>query len=134
MNEVFNGIKTVLEFLNEYWTVIVIIIGLVLALVKRIKSYISKSTDEKIEIAKEQINQIILKLVSDAEDYYCSTEKAGSIKRSQVIEKIYEQFPVLSQIASQEEIIEYIDDAIDTALETLRDIETINAQDVKEDE
>lgn len=126
MTEILNGIKTVLQFLNEYWTWIIILAGLSLALADKVKTFINKSTEEKIEIAKEQINQIVLKLVSDAEEEYDSIEKAGSIKRSQVIEKIYAQFPILSKITSQEEIVEFIDGAIDTALETLREIQLVN--------
>lgn len=122
MEAILNGITNVLKFLNDYWTAIVIIIGLVIALVQKIKSYVSKSNEEKIQIAKEQINQIVLKLVSDAEDNYADMDGAGSIKRSQVIEQIYSQFPILSKAVSQEEITEYIDEAIDTALDTLRDI------------
>ena len=89
---------------------------------KRIQSYISKSDDEKIAIAKSQIRQSILKMISDAEVDYEAWTKAGSIKRSQVIQKIFADYPILSKILDQDEITKWIDEMIDESLKTLRAI------------
>ena len=117
-----DSINNLLEWLNNNWSAIVIAAGLILALYEKIKSYLSKSTEEKIAIAKEQAHEIILKLVSEAETDYKDIEHAGAIKRSQVFSYIYEKFPILEKVISQDELTVWIDNQIDDALDTLRDI------------
>lgn len=127
-----DGIKNFLQFVNDNWTAIIIIISLIIALYQKIKSYLSKSNDEKIAVAKQQIKEIILKLISDAEVDYEDWNKAGSIKRAQVIQKIFEEYPILAKIADQTELIKWLDDTIDEALNTLREIVAINKEDAVE--
>lgn len=67
---VLTGIKNFLEIVNDNWTVIIVIAGLCIALYQKIDKYIKLSNDEKIEIAKTQIREVILKLISDAESDY----------------------------------------------------------------
>lgn len=119
---ILNGIQNFLAFINDNWTGIMVIIGLAIAIIKKAKDYFSKSDDEKIEIAKAQIHEMILKMISDAEEDYEEWNKAGSIKRSQVIGEIFATYPVLSKVIDQTELIHWIDDEIDSALETLREI------------
>ena len=120
--DILNGLKNFLTIINDNWTLIIVIIGLALGVCKKIKDYTALSTDEKIEIAKNQIREVILKLVSDAEEDYSEWVKAGSIKRAQVIDRIFADYPILSKVAEQDEITKWIDDEIDNALVTLRDI------------
>lgn len=127
--EVLNGIKNFLQFINNNWTLIIIIIGLIITIYEKIKKYIKTSNKEKIDIAKEQIKEVILKLVSDAEVDYEEWNKAGSIKRSQVIEQIFSKYPILSKEMNQEELISWIDNVIDESLNTLRDIISKNKKD-----
>jgi hypothetical protein len=42
----------------------------------------------------------MLKLISDAEVDYEAWNKAGSIKRAQVVQRVYEQWPILNKAAS----------------------------------
>lgn len=121
---ILTGIQNVLEYINNNWTAIVVIIGLVIAVIRRIKNFFSNSKDEKISIAKQQINEIILKLITDAEIDYCIWTKAGAVKRSQVINQIFEMYPILSKVSNQEELIAWIDGMIDNALETMREFFT----------
>lgn len=121
-----NGITKFLQFVNDNWTVIIIIISLGIALYQKIKTFISKSDEQKIEVAKQQIKEIILKLISDAEYDYEEYVKAGSIKRAQVIQEIFENYPILSKVTDQTELVKWIDDAIDNALNTLREIVEVN--------
>ena len=72
--------------------------------------------------AKAQIREVVLKLVSDAEKDYDSWTKAGSIKRSQVVQKIFSDYPILSKVSDQEDIVKYIDEAIGASLKELRKI------------
>lgn len=115
-----NGLQNFLQLINDNWTTIIVIIGLALAVFKKAKSYFSKTDDEKIAIAKKQITETMLKIITDAEVDYEDWNKAGSIKRSQVIKEIFKEYPVLSKVTNQEEIIQFIDNAIDNSLKELR--------------
>lgn len=123
---IFVGIRNFLEIVNENWTSILIIISLLVAIYKKTKDYFSQSNSKKVEVAKAQITEIILKLISDAEIDYETWNKAGSIKRSQVIKQIYTDYPILSKVIDQEAIIAWIDETIDNSLKTLRKIVSEN--------
>lgn len=116
------GLQNFLNIINDNWTTILVCTGLIVGIVKKTQDYLSKSDDEKIEIAKAQIKQVILKKISDAEVDYEEWNKAGSIKRSQVITEIYKEYPILSKVVDQTELTKYIDDAIDDALVELRKV------------
>lgn len=116
------GLQNFLNIINDNWTTILVFAGLIVGIVKKTQDYLSKSDDEKIKIAKAQIKQVILKKISDAEVDYEEWNKAGSIKRSQVISEIYKEYPILSKVVDQTELIEWIDSEIDVTLKTLRSI------------
>lgn len=130
--DILNGIKNFLSLINDNWTTILVIIGLAVALWKKIESYSKLSTDKKIEIAKKQISENILKLITQAEKDYVEWEKAGSIKRSEVISEIYKEYPILAKVVNQEELVKWIDEQIDNALPTLRDIIKQNEKDTSD--
>lgn len=123
---ILDGVRNFLELVNNNWTTIMVIVGLLIVIGRKVKSFFSKSNDEKIEIAKAQIKETILRMVTEAEVNYEEWNKAGSIKRSQVIEEIYEEYPVLSKVVDQTSLIEWIDETIDEALKTLREIVSNN--------
>ena len=125
---ILDGIKNFLELVNENWTTIVVIIGLVIAITKNAITYFGKSDEEKIAIAKKQIQETMLKLISDAEQDYDEWKQAGSIKRAQVIDKLFANYPILSKVTNQEDLIKWIDDVIDESLITLREIVENNKQ------
>ena len=127
------GLQKFLQFLNDNWTSILVCIGLVIGIVKKTQDYMSKSQDEKIEIAKKQIQTTILKMISDAEVDWQEWSKAGSIKRAQVIKQIYEEYPILSKVVDQKALTEWIDEQIDSALDTLREIVKTNATSTSKD-
>ena len=120
--DVLKGIQNFLEFVSNNWTSITVCIGLSIGIYRKAKDYFSKSNDEKIAIAKAQIHEMILKMISDAETDYLEWSKAGSIKRSQVIGEIFMTYPILSKVIDQEALISWIDDEIDNALDELRKI------------
>ena len=119
---VLNGIKNFLTLVNDNWTTIAVILGLVIAISKKAIDYFRKSDDEKIAIAKKHIQETMLKMIGDAEKDYEEWNKAGSLKRAQVIKQIFDENPILSKLADQDELIKWIDDAIDDSLKTLRKI------------
>lgn len=127
-----NGIQNFLQFINDNWTTIIVCISLAFAIYKKVKDYLSKSDDEKIEIAKVHIQQAMLKLITDAEVDYESWNQAGSIKRSQVIQKIFADYPILSKVADQDALIQWIDDTINESLKTLRKIVAENQDEATE--
>lgn len=127
------GLQKFLQLLNDNWTSILVCIGLVIGIVKKTQDYMSKSQDEKIEIAKTQIQTTILKMISDAEVDWQEWSKAGSIKRAQVIKQIYEEYPILSKVVDQKALTEWIDEQIDSALDTLREIVKTNATSTSKD-
>ena len=117
-----DSIMFLFQVLAQSWTFIVLILLLIFAIYKKIVDFTKKSKEEKLEIIKKQIAQIILGLVTEAEMTYDDWVKAGEIKRAQVISEIYLQFPFLEKIADQESIIKFIDVQIDNALVEMRKI------------
>ena len=116
------SIQNLLQFINDNWTAIIIIIGLAISIGKKIVDYLNKTNEEKVEIAKQQLKETMLKLVTDAEESYYEWVNAGSLKRSQVIDKVFTKYPVLAKVTNQEEIIAWIDETIDNALKVMRDV------------
>lgn len=101
---------------------IIVTIFLAVSIIKKIYNFFSKSEEEKIAIAKKQVKETMLKLVTNAETDYLEWISAGKIKRSQVIEEVFKKYPVLSKVTNQEELIEWLDITIDEALEEMRKI------------
>ena len=128
------AIQNLLEVLNEHWTSLLICVGLIVGLIRQTIKFFNQSQDVRIAIAKQQISEIILKMITDAEVDYKDWEKSGSIKRSQVINEIYTKYPILSKAKSQKEVIDFIDTQIDNSLNELRKIivENINLGNIKE--
>lgn len=117
-----DGMKNFLSFMNDNWTTIVVIISLLIALYQKIRSFISKSNEKKIASAKAQIKEIVLKLITDAEIDYEHWNKTGAIKRSQVIQKIFDEYPILAKAVDQKAVIAWIDEFIDESLKELRKV------------
>ena len=116
------GIKNLLTFLEENWTIILVCLGLIVSIARKTVNFFSLTEEKRIELAKKQIQEVILRMISDAETDYSDMASAGKIKRSQVIEEIYAQYPILDKVADQDALIAWIDEEIDNALVTLREI------------
>lgn len=127
MTVVLNGVYNFLNYINNNWTMIFAIIVLVLAIARKAKSFFGKSQEEQVAIAKAQINEIMLRLVTEAECDYYEWIQSGEIKRAQVIDEVFAMYPILSKVTNQEEVIRWIDEAIDEALKTMRKIFEENA-------
>lgn len=139
MKVVLDGIFNFLNFLNENWTLICSIFVVALAIMKKAQAFFAKSKEEReaiakaelekqVAIAKAQISEIILRLVTEAEKDYLKWMSAGDIKRSQVINEVFEMYPILSKVTDQAEIIAFLDDTIKEALKTMRKIFEENQQ------
>lgn len=136
------AIMNFLEYINENWTMIVAIVILLFAIYAKAKKsfdrWISmtdaerqKETEEQIEKAKAAIAEYILSLVASAEIDW-EGHGLGPIKRAQVIEKIYLNYPILVEVVDQEKLLNFIDEHIDLALEIVR--EKLRKEDDKKDE
>ena len=122
MSVFLNGVYNFLNFVNNNWTMIFAIIVLLIAIGRKIVFFFSKSKEEQLEIAKAQIKEVMLRLVTEAECDYYEWIKSGEIKRAQVIDEVFAMYPILSKVTNQADVIACIDDAIDEALKTMRKI------------
>lgn len=119
---IMDGFMNFLMFVNNHWTEIIVIIGLLLAVGKKVATYLNMTDDEKIAIAKKQLSETMLKLVTQAEKDYNAWVQAGAVKRSEVIDAIFQKYPILSRVTDQETLIAEIDKMIDAALVEMREI------------
>lgn len=117
-----NGIVNFLMFINDNWVSIVVLVGVVIGIVQKVITFVKTNQDKKVEVAKAQAKETILHMVEQAETEYSAWNKAGQIKRSEVVGKIYKEYPVLSKVIDQEKMIAWIDETIDTSLVTLREV------------
>lgn len=122
MEHVLTGVKNFLDIINQNWTLITVVIGLGILVFKKVKSYLSLSEQEKIDLALRQIRITALKLVTEAENDYQDWINAGAIKRSEVIDRIFEKYPILNRVTDRDALIKTLDDIIDDALVVMRDV------------
>jgi len=76
------GLQNFLNFINENYVTIMVCIGLIIGIIQKIKTFLSKSDEEKVEIAKKQIKETMLKMITNAEIDFEQWNKAGEIKRA----------------------------------------------------
>ena len=126
------GIMNLLSWINENWASFMIIIITILAVLSKVRMFYldwqNKTAEEKqeeidkaITNAKIAIANNILSYVSDAEVNWSAWMKMGDIKRSEVIKQLYIDYPILLQVVDQDELIQFIDECINKALEIVRE-------------
>ena len=113
---VVEKIITVLEFVNNNWGLFMILLALIFSIYVKVKGFIKLTPEQKIDIAKKAIKENILAYISDSEKTWLDYKKTGQVKRSEVISKIYNDYPILKEYINQEELIEFIDTLIDESL------------------
>lgn len=121
------SIVKVLKWLYDNWSAVVIIIGLLTAVIVKLKAWSKLSADEKLQAANSekekaltQLKQLALSWVTVLEEKWSGIEKSGYIKKSEFFERVYDKLPVLSQYS--DEIEQTVSDIIDGALIEMRDI------------
>ena len=75
-----------------------------------------------VELALSKVKEIMPSLTARAEEGWNHLDKSGVIKRSEVINKIYEQYPILKEYYDQEYLTTQIDLIINEALKEIRNI------------
>lgn len=127
------SIINLLSWLNENWASIITILILLAGIYFKAKSSytawkrMSKEEKEKqfevaISKAKLALDEFILGFVADAEiNWIEEGSKLGAVKRAEVIQRVYEQYPIFNEVTDQQSLIKYIDELIDHALVTVRE-------------
>lgn len=128
-----NAIKNLLQFINNNWTMIIVAVAVIVYVALRIKRHFTDKDNKDFAIAKAQVAEVILRMVAGAEEDYSKIKNAGAIKRAQVINQVFENYPILSRITDQEAVITWIDTLIDNALAQLRRIVEINKENAEEE-
>lgn len=125
---ILNGLQNLLQFINDNWGIFVLLISIIVSIVVKIREFLSQNTDKQVEIIKNQLSEIMLKLITDAEKDYADWAKSGEIKRSQVIKNIFTLYPILGKVIDQAELITWIDEQINVSLKNLREIVALNKE------
>lgn len=131
------SLTKLLQFIVDNWSQIIILATLILTIITRTEKFIrdwkAKSQEQKekemqeafdkaVMAAKNALADYILILVSKAEiDWQSADGKLGATKRAQVIEEIYNKYPILEQVQDKKELLNYIDTLINDALKTVRE-------------
>ena len=112
------SIELFINFVIQNWTFIITLLAcLYLAFIK-IKKWNSLSEEEKINTALTILRQQMLTYVAEAEKSFGTG--TGTLKRSQVIKKVYEDYPILNNVIEQDKLIKVLDEYIDESLVELR--------------
>ena len=133
-----DGLLNLIALIKEHYAEILVGVALVFGIAYTVYDFLTKNKgrvkEATIELAKKQVKLIALKLVSDAEEEWGSD--TGKIKRSQVIEAIFDRYPILRQVTDQDALIEWIDEIIDQALIEMHEIldETLSIEALEENE
>lgn len=115
----------VLSWIGHNWALIIVVLIFISGIYAKIKKFQKLSKDEKLQVILNSIKETILTYVYDAEINWSDYYKSGDFKRAEVINKIYEKYPELQKYINQKEIIDKIDNLIDTAIKDVESL-TIN--------
>lgn len=116
------SLTNLLNWINNNWGTLLICVGLSVLLGREIRSLFTMKKEEKIEFAKNAITSTLLKSVASAEKDYEAWRGSGQIKRAQVIDAIFKEYPILTRVADEEEFTDWLDQEIDNALSELKKI------------
>lgn len=117
-----DGLVNTLTFIQNNWSNFIILAAIIFVLYNRIKSFAKLSKEEKVDAALAIIQKELLKFMSEAEIDWKDYKKSGLLKKSDVITKIYNQFPILKEYLDQDELIQTISDMIDEGMNEMNEI------------
>ena len=107
------SIINLFKLISDEWMTIIFIILLVVVGIRKVISFLKMDKAKKLDIILKLVKEEILSIMAEAEVNWKDYSKSGEIKKSEVISKIYERFPILSKYINQEELIQEISDMID---------------------
>ena len=114
----FKSIEIFLNFILENWTFITTLLACLYLGYVKIKKWNALSQEEKIDATLKILREQMLSYVSEAEKEFGAG--TGKLKRSEVIKKIYKDFPHLNKVINQDELIKTLDEYIDDSLVELK--------------
>lgn len=110
-----------LTLITEYIPIVITILLFILCGAKIGLAYFDRLKEANIDQILEIVKASVLKLMTDAEIDFSSYKKAGEIKKSQVINNIYKQFPILTKYKDQETLQAEISDIIENEMCKIRE-------------
>lgn len=116
------SLNNTINFIVNHWSDIIIILAFIIGAVRGVFVIINMDVEKRKEIAMKIVRENLLKYMSDAEVQYSNYKKSGVLKRSQVINKIYTDYPVLANYVNQDELIEMIYKMIDDEMDRMNAI------------
>lgn len=117
-----NGINNTLNFIFENWSNLVFIAAFLFILINRVRSFFALSKEDQVEAALKVVRTQLLKFMSEAEINWKDFEKSGAIKKSEVITRIYQEFPILKEYVDQDTLIQTIVDMINEGMAEMNKI------------
>lgn len=111
-----NGLSNTLSFIQENWTNILLVITVIITVIYRVFSFTKLSKEQKVQAILTIVKSELLKFMSEAEIDWKEYEKSGLLKKSDVITKIYDKFPLLKEYLDQETLIQKISDMIENGM------------------
>lgn len=117
-----NGLSNTLEFIQENWSNILLIITAIVTVIYRVISFNKLSKQQKVEAILTIVKSELLKFMSEAEIDWKEYEKSGLLKKSDVITKIYDKFPLLKEYLDQDTLIQTISNMIDSGMTEMNKI------------
>lgn len=112
------SIELFINFVIQNWTFIVTLLACGYLAFIKIKKWNSLSEEEKINTALTILREQMLSYVAEAEKNFGTG--TGTLKRSQVIKRVYEDYPILNNVIEQDKLIVILDNYIDESLVELR--------------
>lgn len=84
---------------------------------ERILVKIQEHRENQIEKIKAQIVDSITAMIAEIEKDHDDIKRLGVYEKSKIMQKIYEQYPILQKAQDQAELTKWIDKAIDETLD-----------------
>lgn len=116
------GLQNTINFFIDNWSNIIILACLIYGIILRVKKFHKLSEEEKVDAALAIVSKQLLKWMSDAELQWSDIKKSGELKKSEVITKIYKEFPNLKEFVDQDKLLQTISDMIDENMEQLNKV------------
>jgi hypothetical protein len=123
------GIVKLIQDLILYWPYVILfvcIIGFVINYINNYKKLSEKDKENErkrlLNLTLKKIQDIMPYLTANAEENWNHLDKSGIIKRSEVLNIIYESYPILKELYDEEWIVSEIDRIINQTLLDIRKI------------
>lgn len=115
-----NGINEIWTFLCEHWLTISMVAAVAVGIVVKVRKWLAMDKEQRKAAVIEAVRCSMLALVTEAEREYGGG--TGSLKRSMVLKRIFEQYPILNVFGDVNSIVNKLDKMIDKSLVELKEL------------